>query len=86
MHINERVAHYDRLCAHWSSLSRGTGGRVDPRSRALRARATALCSHLVELRKRLAAARELVATIEALVIESGADDAVEERAAQQEAA
>ncbi|HEY0132438.1 MAG TPA: hypothetical protein VGB85_00125, partial [Nannocystis sp.] len=61
--------------------ARETGGRQDPRSRLLRARATTLTARLAELRKRLTAAKELSMSIEAMVIESNADDAVEETAA-----
>lgn len=80
-HHTDHLAYYEQLAADWSRRARETEGRQDPASRLLRARATTLTARLAELRKRLAAARDLGMSIEALVIEANADDAVEETAA-----
>ncbi len=80
------IEHYDLLAQQWATRSRATGRSTDPRARQLRARATALATHLAELRKRLAEARELAQRIDALVTEETAEDAVEETEAARLAA
>ena len=81
MHHIDRIERYEELAQEWRDRARQTEGRQDVPSRLLRARASTLTARLSELRKKLAAAKELAMSIEALVIEANADDAVEETAA-----
>lgn len=86
MHLDRRIALIEAVAARWAKDAAHTALARDPRSRLVRTRSKELATMLTALRKARQTAHNIVHRIDALLIESGADDAVAERAALQEAA
>lgn len=86
MHNNDRATKWDEIHKAWTERARQTGRSSDPRARQLRVRVRALTTLLARLGKARAEVRAIRLEIEALTIEGGADDAVEETAAARLAA
>lgn len=80
MYLDRRIALFEAVAARWAFAARQSP-RLDARGRDLRARSKALVALLAELKKARQTAADIAHRIDALLIESGADDAVAEREA-----